>query len=720
MRTRKIGVVGRVDPSGALLDGQTVKTRTLYRHLVSHYGAESILTVDTRDYRRRAPQVARELARCLRSCDDVVVLLSAGGRRALFPILAAAARLRGKRIYHSLIGGKLAADVARDGGGRLVKQLNSFAVNWVESRALADRLRELGVINAVYLPNFKDLSIPPSASPVPDDRPVRLCTFSRVTPLKGITNAIQAVCAINADAGEDKAVLDIYGPLDPDYAEEFRRLVNAHPCVRYAGQAAPDQGARILRDYYALLFPTQWPGEGVPGTIIDAMAAGLPVVASRWPYYSEMLQDGVTGLSYDYDQPGQLREALSRFLALPTAEVGAMRRGIHARAANYSSQEVVAQIIRTLDAGAPRLSAERRAPADGTRVLLVIHGLSTGGAETMVLGLARELVAAQIPVRVVSLHGADTDVGERMRQAGIDVVALNKASGPDPRTVLALRRQIREFAPTVVHSHLPVLQYVVPAVRMSGSGARIIHTVHNLATKETRRRGLRRFNHLAFTHGVVPVALTGQVRDSVCREYALEPKAVPIVGNGVDVGHFRCEPRNGRRGPVRLLCVARMVPAKNLSLLLETLAEMVRLGADASLTLVGDGPLRPQLEARTRDLGLVGRVHFAGLQRDPVAFFRESDIFVLLSDYEGQPMSLIEAMAAGLPAVATPVGGVPDIVVDDANGALVPPDPQQAATAIHAIWNDPERYARLSAGAVRTAGEHSVRTMTEKYLELYR
>ncbi|MDU0349607.1 glycosyltransferase [Actinomyces sp. MRS3W] len=711
---RRIGIVGRIDPEATLLDGQTIKTRTLYRHLAAHYGADRIVGVDTRDYRRRAPQVTRELLRCLRTCDDIVVLLSAGGRRALFPILSAAARMGHKRIYHNLIGGHLADNIEQDRSGKLVRQLNSFAINWVESRALERRLGELGVANAAYLPNFKDLPTQAAASPVPAERPFRLCTFSRVTPHKGITNAIQTVAAINAEAGREIATLDIYGPLDPAYAAEFHRLVAAHPGVHYAGVAPAERGVDIMRDYYALLFPTRWPGEGVPGTIIDAMGAGLPVVASRWPYYDEMLEDGVTGLSYDYDHPEQLHDTLRRFLELPEAEVAAMRRAIFTRAADYSAEAVIGEIVSALDAGGA-------VPARPPRVLIVIHGLNTGGAETMVLGLARELAAAAVPVRVVSLHGANTDVGARMRQAGIDVVALNKAKGPDPRAIGKLRRQIRDFAPTVVHTHLPVLEYVVPAVRLSGTDARIIHTVHNVAHKETQRPALRTLNRRAFTHGVVPVALTEQVRDSICREYGLESSAVPVVGNGVDVERFRCQgDRKVHDGGPRLLCVARMVPAKNHGLLLHTVAALGQTGMNASLTLVGDGPLRGQLEAQARTLGIADRVHFAGLQRDPRPFYQDADLFMLLSDYEGQPMSLIEAMASGLPAVATPVGGVPDVVVGDVNGALVEPDADRAAAAVQAIWNDPDRYARLSAGAVRTAEAHSARTMTEKYLELYR
>lgn len=144
-RRRRIGFIGRIDPDETMVDGQTVKTRTLYRYLVRRFGASNIRVVDTRDYRRETGRVVRELLRCLHECDDVVVLLSSGGRRTLFPILWLASTALGVRIYHDLIGGSLADDVEADPSGLLVHYLNSFEVNWVETRVLADRLSALGV-----------------------------------------------------------------------------------------------------------------------------------------------------------------------------------------------------------------------------------------------------------------------------------------------------------------------------------------------------------------------------------------------------------------------------------------------------------------------------------------------------------------------------------------------------------------------------------------------
>ena len=736
-RRRRIGFIGRIDPDETMVDGQTVKTRTLYRYLVRRFGASSVRVVDTRDYRRETGRVVRELLRCLHECDDVVVLLSSGGRRTLFPILWLASTALGVRIYHDLIGGSLADDVEADPSGLLVHYLNSFEVNWVETRALADRLSALGVRNASHLPNFKDVDdvdVDPHAPP--SGPPYRLCTLSRVTPEKGIDNAVRAVAAINGD-GPPMVTLDVFGPIEPSYEERFRRLVDSVPHVRYAGRVPPERAAAAVSGHFALIFPTEWTGEGVPGTIIDAMHAGLPVVASRWRYYHEMLQDGVTGLSYDFDRPELLEATIRELLALPEARIVSMRRALLERARAYTPEAVFGEIARTLMSAArgpviagfktpaaltaPAPGPTAAAPSDGTRVMIVVHGLETGGAEMMVLHLARELSRAGHPVRVVSLHGDDTDVAGLMRRAGVDVVALNKAGGPDPRTVLRLRAQMRDFSPAVVHTHLPVLEYVLPAVRLYGRRVKVIHTVHNIAREETRHRVLREVNRLAFSHGVVPVALNEEVRSSICREYALPPSAVPVVGNGIDLDAFRGPQRRGLRGAgARLLCVARLAPAKNHALLLRTVARLRESGRDVSLTLVGDGPLRGALEERARELGISERVRFAGRRTDTAAFYRDCDLFVLLSDYEGMPMSIIEAMASGLPVVATRAGGVAELVDDGVNGALVEADAAAAAGAIAAICDDPALYARLSAGAVRTSSPYSAEAMMEKYVDLYR
>lgn len=345
---RKIGLIGRIDPSETMFDGQTVKTRMTYRLLCKQYGIENIVTVDTFDYRHRAPAVMTDFVRCLVSCDDLVVSLSTNGRRVFFPLLSFASRRMGKRIYHNLIGGWLASNLQKY--PKWIGYLNSFQVNWVESHALVDMLVEKGVVNAEYLPNFKYLDAIPEFVQTPshaNEELFRFCTFSRVVEQKGIGDAALAVESLNV-AGKE-CVLDVYGPIDELYREEFERLLAECPHVKYMGCVPPEQSVQVVTNYDALLFPTKWKLEGIPGTIIDALAAGVPVVAAKWQYYGEMLDDGVTGIGYPLGDNSQLESALCKFMCLSDGARSAMREGCRTRARAYSPEVVGPQIFKAIE-----------------------------------------------------------------------------------------------------------------------------------------------------------------------------------------------------------------------------------------------------------------------------------------------------------------------------------------------------------------------------------
>ena len=118
---------------------------------------------------------------------------------------------------------------------------------------------------------------------------------------KGIEDAINAVSAVNGRAGKNIFSLDIYGQVDSEQIEWFEELKNNFPpFVKYGGEIPFDKSTDVLKDYFALLFPTHFYTEGVPGTVIDAYASGLPVIAARWESFSDVITDGVTGIGYDF------------------------------------------------------------------------------------------------------------------------------------------------------------------------------------------------------------------------------------------------------------------------------------------------------------------------------------------------------------------------------------------------------------------------------------
>ena len=345
---KKIGIIGRVDPQGLMFDGQTVKTRTLWRMLGSRYGFENILVVETFDYKKHPLRVMNAYRKCLTQCNDIIVLLSHNGRRLFFPLLKKQAERNNKRIYHDLIGCSLARDVCRE--PYLASQLKSFKVNWIESPNLVKELADLGIHNCKYLPNFKQIE-PISACELsfPQKQPRCLCTFSRVTKQKGIIEAIEAVELLSRRDGKNSWSLDIYGPIDSAFQDTFFNILNSASCVQYCGSVNPEDSVSIIKKYWALLFPTKYETEGFPGTIIDALSAGVPIVASRWPYYEDMLEDNQTGTSFRFGGGSkELFEAIDKLLA-SEGNIMAIKNNCLKRAEEYSASAVFDKIVSEIE-----------------------------------------------------------------------------------------------------------------------------------------------------------------------------------------------------------------------------------------------------------------------------------------------------------------------------------------------------------------------------------
>lgn len=344
---RQIGIIGCLADGAEMFDGQTVKTRLLAEAL-SEIENVSVVKVDTYRYRYHALKTIFALLKCFCSCDLIFVLLAAGGRKYLFPVISIMNRVFKRKIIHDLIGGALAEDVKEN--PKIARHLNSFSENWVESRLMVEELFELGVRNARYVPNCKRLD---PAQIVVDGRfsrlPLRACTFSRVTPKKGLESAIRAVSLINSNYEACKIELDIYGLIDEGYRDCFELAVAASNEVSYKGVAEPGDSVRILQSYDVLLFPTEFYTEGIPGTIVDAFFAGLPVVSSRWKYHDELLSDGKTGYSYPFGKQDELIPAIQKIIDNPIV-LNDFSHECMERARGYSYESFV-RFLRTVIEG---------------------------------------------------------------------------------------------------------------------------------------------------------------------------------------------------------------------------------------------------------------------------------------------------------------------------------------------------------------------------------
>lgn len=291
---KKIAIIGHFGGKETFLDGQTVKTKVLCAEL-EKTGNYEIYKVDTYYKKHNPVKLLWQTFYALLFWKDIFVLLSHGGMKFYFPLLYYVTKIRRVRIYHDVIGGNLDGYVQKY--PKWQKYLNACYVNWVETQSMKSKLERLGVTNAEVLPNFKDLQ---SVLATEYTEPIfRFCTFSRVMKEKGIEDAVQVVTHINEEYGRAVCSLDIYGAIDGGYTEEFEKLMKSFgKGIAYGGLVPFADSVSVLKNYYALLFPTFWDGEGFPGTILDAYASAIPVIASDWNYNRELVKHMKTGIIY--------------------------------------------------------------------------------------------------------------------------------------------------------------------------------------------------------------------------------------------------------------------------------------------------------------------------------------------------------------------------------------------------------------------------------------
>lgn len=323
-------------------DGQTIKTLEYAKLLERVYAAERINRVDTRGWTKNPLKLFWNILKACRNSECVIMLPASHAVRVI-PMLAVLFRARGVKLFHSVIGGRLPEFLAsRPLLTRVLKRLNGV---WVETARMKRKLNGLGLLNVSVVPNFKDL-VPLNEEELPcaGSAPFRLCVFSRIMRQKGITFAAEVLAGINARHGRAVYLLDIYGPVAEDYREEFRAVCEKYGSfVSYKGAVDSDKSTSVIKESFALLFPTLYRIEGVPGTIIDAYCAGVPVIASRWQNFADVVDEGVTGYGFELGNPAGLTELLSEIARNPDM-ILSLKKNCLMKARNYMPDVALGRI----------------------------------------------------------------------------------------------------------------------------------------------------------------------------------------------------------------------------------------------------------------------------------------------------------------------------------------------------------------------------------------
>ena len=362
--------------------------------------------------------------------------------------------------------------------------------------------------------------------------------------------------------------------------------------------------------------------------------------------------------------------------------------------------------------------------AGGPRIFLVVTLAEPGGAQTYVASLLPAL-AGRFEVTVAA-HGPGP-LRDAARAAGVRFVHLRhvrRAINPwrDLLGLLELLTLLRRERPHILHassSKAGILGRL--AAWLAGVPIRIF-TVHGWAFSASHgpiSRFYRWTERLVKAVTTVTICVAESERASGLAARSCDEETTVVIHNGVDLRAAR--PRRRRdSGPPRIVSVGRLQEPKDPLTLVRALGSL--RGRSFAALIVGEGPDRPAVVAELRRLGLGRATELAGARHDVPELLAAADIFVLSTRSEGLPLSILEAMSAGLPVVASRVGGIPELVVDGETGLLVPPgDPASLAAAIERLLEDPGLRDRLgAAGRARLEEFFDLGRCRREHVELYR
>ncbi len=356
----------------------------------------------------------------------------------------------------------------------------------------------------------------------------------------------------------------------------------------------------------------------------------------------------------------------------------------------------------------------------------VVHSLSIGGLENGVVNLVNDDTPGLRHVIVCMSDGAA--LRQRLHPR-VAVYHLNKRPGHDPRTFFNLVRRLRAIKPSIVHSRNWAAFDAVVAAPLAGVRT-IIHGEHGRDIADPDGRNARR-NRLRRVCGPLVsrfVAVSEDLRRWLVDIVRLPPAKVLTIHNGVDTACFVPGDRAAARQDLGLRLdapilgtVGRLDPVKDHVGLVRAFSRVRQTHPHTVLVITGDGPCRTDIHQLVASLGLDAHVVLLGERHDVPRVLRAMDIFVLSSIAEGMSNTVLEAMATGLPIVATSVGGTPELVAEGLNGILVPPrNPAALATALETYLSDRPRLDLHGRSSRQHAVDHfDLHRMRDAYTNLY-
>lgn len=311
MKKKKIIFIGAIRIGKVSTGGETMKNKMLLRRFQDIY--DIVIAIDTDDWQKRPWCLLQILWALISTSYNIPVVVSASeSSRWLFNILYYFPIK--KNVNFWVIGGALPSKI--NNGLFKLKSLQKLNRIIVEGGGMVSALNAMGLNNVVRVPNFKPVEYTPTFIQKTKRDINRFVFLSRIHPLKGIYEIIEACKELNSLGYTSQFEIDFFGVIETGYENEFKNFISSCNNLHYKGflNLMSDDGYKVLSQYDTMLFPTYWTNEGFPGIIIDAYIAGVPIIASDWNLNKELVKEGQTGFVIPVHDSSALAEKMKQII----------------------------------------------------------------------------------------------------------------------------------------------------------------------------------------------------------------------------------------------------------------------------------------------------------------------------------------------------------------------------------------------------------------------
>ena len=536
---------------------------------------------------------------------------------------------------------------------------------------------------------------------------------ANLTLVKGHAHLLKAMARLLPECPRAKLVLVGEGPLRGQLTEMVKQL-NLTDHVVFLGKK--EDARQLLNMADICVLPSL--SEGMSNAILEYMAAGKPVVATNVGGNPELVQNGETGILVDKENSEQLSKALIFLANAPHKRMEMGRNGYEKVRKKFTMPAMVSAYTNLFTG----MTEDRK-----KRVLHLVSSNGLYGAERVILNLAQDEGILSYVGALYNAHNPHLELIDEAKRLGLKTAVFNSRGRIDLKTIFDIKKFLRDNRIDILHTH----NYKSDVV---GFGAALLSKSKWMATNhvwhglDRKLRFYEKIDAFVLRFAAQVVAVSSEIKEDLAAKNIPKGK-VQVIDNGIDIARFS-RPRSVEKlkwdlgihkDDVVVTIVGRLSPEKGHQTFLKAAKDVLARKKNVKFLIVGDGPMSEELRAMAAELNLNGHVAFTGVRKDMDGIYALSDLMVNASSIEGLPMTILEAMAAKVALIVTPVGAVPKVIQHGVNGVIFPTgDVAGLVKEICSLIDDPSRRESLIERAYQDVRDRfSCATMLRQYKQIY-